>query len=414
MEQLVGDSIRGRISGRATVGMVEQKDLLPSRLKADAPVRSGMLRRLATSARFAHGDRAGALRAAQRRSGRPSRLDVRQRVVVKALVSRHASAGGVHGAALMRHASYLGRAGAGAEGGRPDFFDRDRDGLDALDAVRGWTGDRHHFRLIVSPEHGDRIEDFPAYVREVMGRVAKDLGEPELSWIATAHFDTDQPHAHVLVRGRRGNGRDLVIPRAYVGYGIRARAQEVAQERLGDLSRHDAEKRIWRETEANRFTNFDRRLLESRSADGTVADGVGRGAWAALMRGRLRHLELIGLAARVGQRYQLAPDLEQRLRSLQLHSDIIRTLNARRLESDAEVQQMEESLVRGRVVRSGYHDELGAMAFAIVRDRDGAEHYARLASGVLAPQVGSQATLLATERGAVLSSGRGAAPGLDR
>ena len=48
--------------------------------------------------------------------------------------------------------------------------------------------------------------------------------------------------------GRRAEGRDLVIPRDYVADGFRARAQEAAQERLGDLSRLDAERRIWRET----------------------------------------------------------------------------------------------------------------------------------------------------------------------
>jgi hypothetical protein len=50
------------------------------------------------------------------------------------------------------------------------------------------------------------------------------------------------------------SGRDLVIPRDYVGHGFRARAQEGAQELLGDLSRGDAEQRIWRETQADRFT----------------------------------------------------------------------------------------------------------------------------------------------------------------
>lgn len=83
------------------------------------------------------------------------------------------------------------------------------------------------------------------------------------------------------------------------------------------------------------------------------------------------------MAPRVGQRYHLAPDLEARLRSLQLQTDIIRTLNTRRLEICAEVQPMEEGLVRGRVVRSGYHDELGVMACAIVRDRDGAPRLTR-------------------------------------
>lgn len=414
MDQLVGDRIRARMSGSAPVDIVERRQLLPSRLKADAPVRSGMLRRLAASARFAHGDRAGALRAAQRRSGQPFRLDVRQRVVVKALVSRHAGASAVHGASLMRHASYLGRAGAGVGGGRPAFFDRDRDGLDALDTVRDWTVDRHHFRLIVSPEHGDRIEDFPAYVREVMGRVARDLGENELAWIGTAHFDTDQPHAHVLLRGRRGDGRDLVIPRAYVGYGIRARAQEVAQERMGDLSRHEAEKRIWRETEANRFTGFDRRLLESQGSDGTVADGIGRGPWAALSRGRLRHLELIGLAARAGQRYQLAPELEQRLRSLQLRTDVIRTLNERRLAGAAGIRELGTEAVRGQVVRSGFHDELGRSPYLVLRDDGGVEHYARLRVGQTPPELGRAITVSMSARGAVLAVPAGRSANLSR
>jgi len=77
--------------------------------------------------------------------------------------------------------------------------------------------------------HGDRIADLKNYTREVMRRVAEDLGQPELPWIGTCHFDTDQPHAHVLVRGKRASGKDLVIPRDYIGYGFRARAQEVAR-----------------------------------------------------------------------------------------------------------------------------------------------------------------------------------------
>lgn len=58
---------------------------LPTSLQSDRTgVRTAMLRRLATSRLFAIGDRAGVLRTAQKRSGRPFRLDVRQRVIVKA------------------------------------------------------------------------------------------------------------------------------------------------------------------------------------------------------------------------------------------------------------------------------------------------------------------------------------------
>ncbi|MES2895507.1 MAG: DUF3363 domain-containing protein [Pseudomonadota bacterium] len=405
---LVRDGIESRVDAHEGSGLEAGRLGLPRTVKTEgANVRTGLFRRLAASRHFALGDRSGVLSAAQRRSGRTFRLDVRQRVVVKALVSRHVGPGVARGAALARHVSYLGRGGAGVQGSRPDFFDRNEDAVDAAERTQAWSGDRHHFRFIVSPEHGDRIADLRDYVREVMGRVAADLGEPELSWIGTCHFDTDQPHAHVLMRGKRADGRDLVIPRDYIGYGFRARAQEAAQARLGDLSRADAERRIWRETEADRYTGLDRRLVEAQRPDGLVEDGVGRsGAWHALTRGRLRHLERLGLAERVGRAYRLAPDLEPQLRSLQIRKDIIRTLNQRRLEGAREVKELGADRVIGRVVRSGAHDELGAATFVVVRDQADVEHYARLGLAKAALQVGTQVTLMPGERGAQILATR--------
>ncbi|WP_306002392.1 DUF3363 domain-containing protein [Brevundimonas sp. C43] len=233
-----------------------------------------------------------------------------------------------------------------------------------------------------------------------MSRVADDLGEPGLNWIAVCHFDTDQPHAHVLVRGRRSDGRDLVIPRDYIGYGFRARAQEVAQERLGDLSRQDAERRVWRETEADRFTAFDRRLIAAVDDGGCVDDGVGgTDAWTALTRGRLRHLETLGLATRVGRRFRLAPDMEARLRRLQLSKDVIRTLNQRRLDGARSAEQLGKAPVHGKVVKAGFHDELGGSAFVVVRAADGSEHYGRLSVGKTPPAIGKTVTLSLDARG---------------
>lgn len=375
---------------------------LPTRLQSDkTSVRVAMFQRLAASRLFAYGDRSGCLRAAHNRSGRPFRLDVRQRVMVKALVSRHMGRGFARGAALAAHVSYLGRVGAGEDGAQAEFFGASRETIDGAAATDGWAKDRHHFRFIISPEHGDRIADLQGYTRQVMGRVGEDLGEPTLTWIAVCHFDTDQPHTHVLVRGRRANGRDLVIPRDYIGYGFRARAQEVAQERLGDLSRPDAERRIWRETEADRFTAFDRRLMAAADADGSVADGVGgTNAWTALTRGRLRHLERLGLAVPIGRRYRLASDLEPRLRRLQLSKDVIRTLNQRRLEGAQAVDQLGQESVTGRIVKAGFHDELGGSPYVVVRTPTGQEVYGRLGIGRTAPGLGKTVTLQLDPKGA--------------
>lgn len=404
---LVQDAIRSRLAGPLDRSQDEVRVTLPLRLKTERmTVRNGMMKRLACSRAFALGDRSGVLGAAQNRSGLAFRLDVRQRVIVKALVSRHLGKGADRGTALAAHVAYLGRSGAGAEGARPAFFDRDDDPVSAAAEAAGWAEDRHHFRFIISPEHGDRL-DLKPYVREVMGRVSADLGEPALRWLATCHYDTDQPHAHVLVRGRRGDGRDLVIARDYIGYGFRARAQEVAQERLGDLSRVEAERRIWKETQADRFTGFDRRLLAAMDASGTVEDGVGANdVWAALTRGRLRHLESLGLAQRIGPRYRLDEDVEPRLRALQTRRDVIRTLNQRRLDGARDVRVLDRK-VRGQIVRSGFHDEVGVAPYAVVRDADGVEHYSRLRAGSPKLEVGKTVVLIPLPNGlAQVMSGR--------
>jgi hypothetical protein len=218
--------------------------------------------------------------------------------------------------------------------------------------------------------------------------------------MAVCHYDTDQPHAHVLMPGRRTSGRDLVIPRDYVAYGFRARAQEAAQERLGDLSRLDAERRVWRETQRDGFTSFDRRLLASMDREGMVGDAVGgKSAWAALTRGRLVHLEALGLAERQGRRFRLDDDLEGDLRRLQIAKDVIRTLNQRRLETGRTAEVFREGSVTGKVMKAGFHDELGVSPFAVVRDAQGVEHYARLTVGAAMPAVGAQATLGMDARG---------------
>ena len=48
------------------------------------------------------------------------------------------------------------------------------------------------------------------YTRRLMGRLEQDLGT-RLEWIAVDHWDTDDPHTHIVIRGRDESGRDLVI-----------------------------------------------------------------------------------------------------------------------------------------------------------------------------------------------------------
>ena len=45
-----------------------------------------------------------------------------------------------------------------------------------------------------------------------MARAGAAIGT-KLQWIAVDHHDTDNPHTHIIIRGRRANGQDLVVQR---------------------------------------------------------------------------------------------------------------------------------------------------------------------------------------------------------
>jgi type IV secretory pathway VirD2 relaxase len=184
-----------------------------------------------------------------------------QRVIVKTHVTRHQP--GKAKGSLTRHANYLGRDSASADGKPGVFYNATEQGLDAKQQTAAWVPDRHHFRIIISPERGGDIPDMTAYVRDVMQRVEKDLGvagvvEPgtKLQWIAINHHNTDNPHAHVVLRGKLEDGRDLVIPRAYLAHGMRNRAAEVATELLGERTVEQAREARLKEVEAERFTSL--------------------------------------------------------------------------------------------------------------------------------------------------------------
>ena len=147
-------------------------------------------------------------RQAARRASQGSALDHMQRVVVKVHVSRHRP-GKVHGSAL-RHVSYIGRESASLDGKHGVFYDVAQEGLDARQIVKDWEQDRHHFRLIVSAENAGDLPELKLYIRRVMAGVERDLGTP-LQWLAVDHYNTDNHHTHVLLRGLKQDQTDLVM-----------------------------------------------------------------------------------------------------------------------------------------------------------------------------------------------------------
>jgi len=306
--------------------------------------------------------------------------------VVKARVVRHSA----RATPLATHLSYLRREGVTRDGEKARLFgpvEEDPDG--AAFAARA-VDDRHHFRFIVSPDDALDMADLKSFTRDLVGQMEKDVGT-RLDWMAVDHWNTEHPHIHLIVRGVRDDGEDLVIARDYIKEGMRDRARDLTTQELGPRSDLDIRRSLESQIQSERWTQLDRQLLRD-SRDTGVIDLAPRphrqpDDYHALKIGRLRRLEALGLADQVGPGQWVIDDkAEATLRELGQRGDIIkrmhRALTERGIERGSGSYVLAgESLdtpIIGRLVDRGLDDELSGTAYAVVDGVDGRTHHIKL------------------------------------
>ena len=313
-----------------------------------------------------------------------------QRVVVKISVVKNRTKGVGVGAGsgaknLYHHMHYISRSKAGKDGDRAVLFDKENEELGRRDFFERCKDDRQHFRIIISPEKGRDIEDFQGYVRGVMARMEKDLGT-QLDWLSAVHYDTDDIHAHVIIRGKNDKGQDLVVGRDYISYGIRSRAQELATELLGERSLGDIQKALEAEIDAMRVTSLDR-FIEKQADDGRQvdvrkADNFGKSvSYEAALKGRLRFLQSSGLASEYPPGvFTLKEKYTDILYEAGRANDIVEQLHKSGLEdlSDLSIYSLknaEGKSLEGRLVSKGFAGELSDRKYIVLDEIGGGKHY---------------------------------------
>ncbi len=309
-----------------------------------------------------------------------------RRVVVEARLVVHAQAvPGSTGA----HLRYIQRDSVTREGEPGQAYSATRDVADTEPFEARVEGDRHEFRFIVSPEDAAEIGDLKGYTRDLMARMEADLGS-KLDWVAVDHWDTNNPHTHVVLRGVDDTGRDLVIARDYIGHGFRNRASELATDMLGPQTELEMRERVTREVGQERWTGLDRQLAE-RARDSVVdlrdvPVAVDQGFRRGLLAGRLQELERLGLAEtqRPG-RWAVSPKVEPTLRAMGERGDIIRTMQRAMSGTERPLAIFDADLAPaalvGRIAAKGLADELQDRGYLVVDGLDGRAHYVALAPG---------------------------------
>ncbi|MFG1193137.1 relaxase/mobilization nuclease domain-containing protein [Xanthobacter flavus] len=307
-------------------------------------------------------------------------------VVIKTRVVRHTA----RATPLSAHLSYLRREGVTRDGEKARLFGPGAEDGDGRSFAERCADDRHHFRFIVSPEDAADMADLRSFARDLMGQMEKDLGT-RLDWVGVDHWNTDNPHLHILVQGRTDDGQDLVISRDYIKEGMRARAQDLVTQELGPRADLDIHRAVERQVEAEGWTQLDRQLLRDQREAGVIDVARDResapDAFLPLKVGRLRKLETLGLADEIGPgQWVIDEKTEATLRALGERGDIIkrmhRALTTQGIErGTAGYVLAGESLdapIIGRLVGRGLDDELKGTAYAVVDGVDGRTHHIRL------------------------------------
>ena len=305
-----------------------------------------------------------------------------RRVTIKARLVNLAKAGPRSTAAHLR---YIEREGVDRQGGPGHAYGPTTDAADTAAFEERGREDRHQFRFIVSPEDAEQLDDLRTYTRHLMARMEADLGT-RLDWVAVDHWNTDNPHTHVVLRGKDDTGKDLIISRDYIAEGMRHRAAELATEWLGPRTELEIQRAMQREVDQERWTGLDRTL--QRLAE----DGLVRSETLAeprlqrqrqMLNGRLQRLQRMGLAnEQQPGTWTIHPDAEPTLRAMGERGDIIRTMQraiSGRQRELAVFQTGEDSrTIVGRVVGKGLADELHDKGYLIVDGTDGKAHYVAL------------------------------------
>ena len=308
-----------------------------------------------------------------------------RRMVVKSrfVVLRRASPNSV-----VVHLRYIERDGVTREGKKGQAYGADADAADLKTFQERGQNDRHQFRFIVSAEDGLELEDLKGFTRQLMRRMEIDL-ETRLDWVAVDHWDTDNPHTHIVLNGHTGgpasSREDLVIASDYMAHGMRQRASEIATEWLGPRTEAEIRQSLLREVDQQRFTGLDRALIRQAGVDGIDLTGNAQDRQRQnALRARLQRLEGMGLAERVNvNRWKLQPGMATALDNIGQREDALETvrraLKDRRRECVIE-ERLTSSII-GRIAGKGLVDELNDGGYLVVDGIDGRAHYLKLPAG---------------------------------
>ena len=348
--------------------------------------------------------RAGKTGHSSRSSARP--MTFYRRVVVKASIKKMSGRGF---GSFKQHLDYIQRDGTNEKGDMAEAYGPGVESLEkdltdelSLDSENASSpiqsfadrckDDRHHFRFIVAPEDSSELLSLTEFTQDLVGQMETDL-ETKLDWVAANHYDTGQPHTHLVIRGVRDNGKDLVIPRQYISQTLRQRAQDLVEMELGPVTQIEGRVRMAHQVNAERFTGIDKSISDALNKGNLDLRGPspkGRVWYRQLQVKRLQKLSQMGLAEKLPSgRWKVEPDFARTLKDMGERTDIIKAIN-RSLKDEGLAKSFVSNRNRydpnrpgvqpleGVVKQFGRHDDTRESGYVIIQSLQGEHIHTRV------------------------------------
>ena len=282
------------------------------------------------------------------------------------------------------HLQYLQREGVSIDGKEPELFSSTDQCVSLEDFSKKLAEDRHHFRLIISPEDGHRLP-LKEYTQGLVSQMETDLGT-KLEWVAVAHHNTDNPHVHLVLRGVDQNNKDLIIKPNYFAHGIRNRARELATLELGPRHEQEIQNSLIKSLQQDRVIAIDGKIkavLKNKQFCVPELLGTYLNSELVLMQKRINHLQSLGLAKAVNHKegiYELKANFTEDLRNLEAQNDIYKRIARFGLTEAKQYIPGESGPLIGKIIDKGLTNELMDKHYIIVDGVDGNKWYADLSA----------------------------------
>ena len=311
-----------------------------------------------------------------------------RRVIIKSRIVKMNLTGRT---AALLHIKYIERNGVEKDGTAGKLYGKEQaktldNTFDKTHFSRPIPNEKNQFRFIVSPEDAHEL-DLTDFTKKLMQQVEKDLGRT-LEWGAVNHYNTDNPHTHIVVRGIDKAGDQVTIPPQYIAEGMRFRAQEIATEELGLKSALEVKTREMADINKGKFTTLDRKIA-ALEKEGVVEVGnyannkIGRVSQSNIMA-RLEKLQTFGLAEKSGARsWTLHPEWQAQLKAAGRREEIHHELH-QAVGGDPQRYRINDTQreIQGRLVKKGLENELQESYSFIIEEPTGEVHYLSLTKNI--------------------------------